>query len=92
MLKYKKIDVNKSDKSKEYMLCHYWYFLDKSFRYGPFLCDGCYNMIQKCNKLKNIAIIHIKKSVYRICFLFMSKRKAKKLMVNSNLTDKKGFL
>ena len=49
-------------------------------------------MTQKCNKLKNIAIIHIKKSVYRICFLFMSKSKAKKLMANSNLTDKKGFL
>ena len=40
-------------------VCHYWYFLDKSFRYGPFLCDGCYNMMQKCNKLKNIDIFHI---------------------------------
>ena len=49
-------------------------------------------MTQKLNELKNIAIIHIKKSVSRICFLFMSKRKAKNLMVNSNLTDKKGFL
>ena len=85
------IDVNKSDKSKECMLCHYWYFLDKSVSYGPYLCDGCYNMMQKCNKLKNIAI-HIKESVYRICFLFMSKREAKKLMTNSNLIDKKGIL
>ena len=49
-------------------------------------------MTQKCNELKNIAIIRIKKSVYRICFLFLSKREAKKLMVNSNLTDKKGIL
>ena len=49
-------------------------------------------MMQKCNKLKNIAIIHIKKSVYRICFLFMSKREARKLMANSNVIDKKGFL
>ena len=49
-------------------------------------------MTQKCNELKNIATIHIKKSVYIIFFLFMSKRKAKKLMFNSNLTDKKGFL
>ena len=72
--------------------CHCQYFLDKNFSYGPYLCDGCYNMTQKCNERKNIAIIRIKKSVYRICFLFMSKRKAKKLMVNSNLTDKKGFL
>ena len=49
-------------------------------------------MMQKCNKLKNIAIIHIKKSVYRICFLLISKREAKKLMTNSNLIDKKGIL
>ena len=74
------------------MLCHYWYFLDKSFSYGPYLCDRCYNMMQKCNKLKNIAIVHVKESAYRICFLFMSKREAKKLMVNSNLTEKKGIL
>ena len=46
------IDVNKSDESKECTLCHYWYFLDKSFSYGPYLCDGCYNMMQKCSKLK----------------------------------------
>ena len=31
------IDVNKTNKSKEYMLCHYWYFLDKNFSYGPYL-------------------------------------------------------
>ena len=71
------IDVNKTDESKGCTLCHYWYFLDKSFSYGPYLCDGCYNMTQKCSKRKNIAIIRIKKSIYRIFFLFMSKREAK---------------
>ena len=48
--------------------------------------------MQKCNKLKNIAIVHVKKSAYRTYFLYMSKREAKKLMTNSNLTDKKGVL
>ena len=43
-------------------------------------------------KLKNIVIIRIEKTVYRICFLFMSKREARKLMANSNVIDKKGFL
>ena len=86
------IDVDKSDKSKECMLCHYWYFLDKNFNYGPYLCDKYYNMMQKCNKPKNIVIVHVKESVYRSCFLFMSKREAKKLMTNSDLTDKKGVL
>ena len=86
------IDVKKSYESKDCTLCHYRYFLDKSFSYGPYLCDRCYNMTQKCNKLKNIAAIRIKKSVYRICFLLMSKCEAKKLMANSNVIDKKGFL
>ena len=50
MLEYDRIDiseginVNKSNKSKEYMLCHYWYFLDNKFSNGSYLCDGCYNI------------------------------------------------
>ena len=67
-------------------------FLDKNFSYGPYPCDGCYNMTQKCNKLKNIAISRFKKTVYRICFLPMSEREARKLMANFNVTDKIGFL
>ena len=48
-------------------------------------------MTQKCNELKNIAIIRIKKTVYRVCFLFMSRREAKKLMANSSVIDRKRF-
>ena len=70
----------------------YQNFLDKNVSYGPYLCDGCYNMMQKCNKRKNIAIVHVKGSVYIICFLFMSKPVAKTLMTGSNLIDKKGVL
>ena len=46
--------------------------------------------MQKSNDFKNITIVHIKKCVYRIYFLGMSKHKAKKLMINSNLIDKRG--
>ena len=75
MLEYERIDISdridivRTNKSKECMLCHYWYFLDKNFNYGPYLCDGYYNIMQKCYKFKNIAIVHVKKSVYRIYFL-----------------------
>ena len=48
--------------------------------------------MQKSADFKNIAIVHVKKSVYRIYFLGMSKREAKKIMNNSNLIDKKGIL
>ena len=44
------------------------FFLDKNFSYRPYLCDGCYNMTQKCNKFKNIAIICIKKKCIQNLF------------------------
>ena len=92
MIEYKRIDisegidVNKTNKSKECMLCHYWYFLDKNFSYGPYLCNGCYNIID---------IVYVKESAHRIHFWYMSKhkhkRKAISLMTNSILIDKKGI-
>ena len=98
MLEYERIDIsegiddNKTNLSKVCMLCHYWYFLDRNFSYGPYLCDDCYNVTQKSNNLKNIAIVRVKKKVYRVHFQYMSKREAKKLITNSNLIDKKAIL
>ena len=98
MLEYERIDIsegiddNKTNLSKVCMLCHYWYFLDRNFSYGPYLCDDCYNVTQKSNNLKNIAIVRVKKKVYRVHFQYMSKREAKKLITNSNLINKKAIL
>ena len=55
------IDVDKTNKSKERKLCHYWYSLNKNFSYGPYLCDGCYDIVQRSTDFLNIAIVHIKK-------------------------------
>ena len=41
---------------------------------------------------KNIAIVYVRESTWRIYFLDMNKREAKKLMINSNLIDKIGIL
>ena len=87
MLEYNRIDINKTNKSKECMLCHCWYFLNKSFSYGAYLCDCYYNIMQKSIDFKNIAVVYVKGSAYRIYFLCMSKRKAKSLMANSNLIE-----
>ena len=41
MLQYERIDVSqgidpsKSDKSKECMICHYWYFKDIGYKHEP---------------------------------------------------------
>ena len=63
-----RIDLNKTNKSKECTLCHYWYFLHKNFSYGPYLCDDCYNFSQKSRDLKNIVIVHIKKKCIQNLF------------------------
>ena len=49
MLEYDKIDiskgidVNKTNLSKECDICHYWYFLDKGFKYEPYLCNSSHD-------------------------------------------------
>ena len=74
MLEYDRIDISEgidvdiSNKSKECILFHYWYFLNKNFSYGPYLCDGCNNMVWKSNDFKNIAIVHVKKKYIQNLF------------------------
>ena len=98
MLKYDKIDIteginlNKTNKSKECMFCHYWYYLNKNFTYGPFTCDGCYNKVQRTTDFIDIAIIYVKKTAYRVYFKDISKHKAKKLMNMFNLVGKTGII
>ena len=67
------IDTNKSDKSKECDICHYWYFLDKNFDYEPYLCNGCHDLMQKAMNFNNVAIVSTRGSDYRIHFWYMSK-------------------
>ena len=84
------IDVDKTNKSEECKFCHYWYFLNKNFSYGSYLCDGCFDISQRSTDFKNIAIVHVKKSTYRIYFQHMSKHEAKKIMTKFDLIGKMG--
>ena len=94
MLKYDRIDIsegiNVNRTKKECTLCYYWYFLNKNFKYGPYLCNGCYDIVQRSTDFKNIAIVHIKNNAYRIYFKDISKHKAKKLMNKFDLIGKTG--
>ena len=38
------IDIDKTDASKEYMLCHYWYFQDVGFKFESNACNKCYDV------------------------------------------------
>ena len=87
----KGIDINKVNASKECDICHYWYFLDKGFKYEPYLCNGCHDLIQKAMNF-NVAIVSIKGNDYRIHFYYMSKDDAMNIMKKCNLNEKAGLL
>ena len=86
------IDVNKTNLSKECDICHYWYFNNTGFKYEPYLCNSCHNLMQKAMSFNNIAIVYVKRSAYRIHFWYMSKDDAINIMNGSNLDDKRDIL
>ena len=71
MLEYDRIDISegidmdKTTKSKECDICHYWYFLDKNFNYEKYLCNGCHDLVQKTMSFNDVAIVTIKGNDYR---------------------------
>ena len=86
------IDVNLTNLSKECDICHYWYFKDIVFKHEPYLCNGCYDLMQKAMVFNNIVIVYIKGSAYRIHFWYISKDDAINIMNGSILDDKRGIL
>ena len=98
MLEYKRIDilegtdVNKTSASKECDICQYWYFKDIGFKYKPYLCNGCYDLMQKAMSFNDVATVYVKGCAYRIHFWYMSKDDAINTINNSNLVDEKVVL
>ena len=66
MLEYDRIDIsegiyiNKTNASKECEICHYWYFSDKGFKYKPYLCNGCHDLLQNAMNFNDVSIFSIK--------------------------------
>ena len=87
-----RIDVNKTNLSKECDICHYQYFKDICFKYEPYLCNGCHDLRQKSISFNNIAIVYIKGRACRIHFSYMSKDYAINIMNGSILLHKRGVL
>ena len=74
MLEYEKtdisegIDVNKTDLSNECDICHYWYFKNIGFKFEPYLCNGCHDLIQKAMSFINVAIAYIREVLTELIF------------------------
>ena len=86
------IDINKCEEtSARCSLCKFYYFLDKNFSYGPFLCHSCY-MSLKTVSMQNLIIINHNGNHYHVNFAFISKKDAFNLIKNATIIDKRGKL
>ena len=81
-------DVNKSRASKEYDVSHYWYFLNKGFKFQPNVCNRCHDLLMLSMNLIDIAILKIKTTDYRSVISRISKGETINIMQNIDFTGK----
>ena len=60
------IDINKTSESKECDICHYWYFLNKVFKFQPDVCNRRHDVLTMSINLSDIDILNINGVDYRI--------------------------
>ena len=69
MLHYNRIDIaegndpTESNKNKECMICHYWFF-NHGFKFQDSVCNGFQNLTILCLNISEIAIVFIKNADY----------------------------
>ena len=56
------IDVNKTSASKECDICHYWYFVNYSFKFQTNVCNRFHDLLMMSMNLGDIVILNIKGS------------------------------
>ena len=59
------IDVDKTSELKECDICHYWYYLNKGFKFQPNVCNRCHDLLMMYLNLSDVAILNIKSADYR---------------------------
>ena len=93
MLYYDRIDISKgidlvkSNNSKEYMICHYWFF-NHGFEFQEYVRNDWHELTKLSVNISDIAIITVKNVDYRGIIHNISKYEAINLLQNSVLEDR----
>ena len=53
------MDVSETIVSKDCIICHYWYFLGKGFRFHLPVCNGCHDVSVFSSDINNITVLNI---------------------------------
>ena len=77
---------------KECDICYYWHFLDKGFMLQPCVFNRCHDLIMMPMNLSDIYILNIKNADYHCIINGISISDTRKLLQNTDLTEKSGTL
>ena len=69
-------------------VCHYWYFLNYSFKFQPDLCNRCHDLLLMFINLSDIAVFNIKGSDFCSIISLISKNEALIVIQNADLTKR----
>ena len=93
---YEGIEFNKSNESRGYVICNYYYFLKVNFKFQPKVCDGCHKLIQASVRFNDSAIVSVKGNDHRTYFWYISKNEeikfSEKLKMKNTYLKKSGSL
>ena len=56
--------IIKTSALKEFDICHYWYFFNKSFKFQTNVCNRCRDLLIMSMNLSDIAVLNIIGSNY----------------------------
>ena len=82
------IDLTKIKNSREFIVCHYWYF-NHGFKLQKWVCNRFYDLLMISADTNDIAIIIIKGVDYCCNIYGVSKFDAIHLLENSMLSDRR---
>ena len=85
-------DDNKRSESKECNICHYCYFLNKSFKFQSNICNRCHDLLMMSMNFNGTAILNIKGAKYCGITSGILKNEAIDLTQNVFLMEKKVFI
>ena len=87
MLQYDRIDISeeidptKSNKTRECMICHYFFF-NYGFKFEDYVCNCCHDLSMLCLNISDIAIMTVKNVDYSWIMYNISKYEASNLLKN----------
>ena len=77
--------------SKKCDVCHYWHFLDYSFKFEPNVCNRSHNLSMMSINLRFFAILNIKCSDYCFIISLISQKKQNIIKQKIIITYKNGW-